>query len=655
MLQKGRQLKEGTPTNKKNNINEDYMGEYIPQYLGEKIAEYIEAPKTLSLVIAVTYAVSIFISCFFLNNVIKSHDEEVVKLIASDVYDTIDNQIVRSIMVSRTMANDSFLKQNLKSELTLAQDEEILLMKNYLDGIKETFGYNITFVISDATKNYYYDGGFNKVVDAEKNPHEIWYKNFLNKNLPYAVDVDKDEFNKDLWNVFINSRIEDENGNLLGICGIGISMSAFQKILAEKELKNKIKIDIFQPQENFSIDTGAVKFKDPYLREILLTLQQNADFDKTQFIFNQIDNIFVVARYIPEINSYLIVRRDSAYVEGIFSDLVLRIIVYSGVVLFILIIFVQVNVGKEHKKVKEESKRQGLTSNADKFAVMYLIDLKYGTAQEVSRHEGFKLLQIRNGGNAGRKIRNSLLSSTKYETLRGLLEFVNLDDLSRRIQGKRALSYEFLSKEYGWCRANFIILDNTSDAQNQIVFGIEVIDAEKRHAEELKRKSETDLMTGLRNRGSGEKAITELIKNKVPGMFCLMDADKFKSVNDTYGHDVGDKVIKAIANALKRTFRNNDIVMRLGGDEYAIYAVNVVDEERGRLIIKRLFREIDDIYISELAGKRKITISLGAALYDGVEDVSFEEVYKRADSGTYESKKIQGNACTFFEKGKNIQ
>ena len=75
MLQKGRQLKEGTPTNKKN-INEDYMGEYIPQLIGEKIAEYIEAPKTLSLVIAVTYIISISISCFFLNSVMKSNDEE---------------------------------------------------------------------------------------------------------------------------------------------------------------------------------------------------------------------------------------------------------------------------------------------------------------------------------------------------------------------------------------------------------------------------------------------------------------------------------------------------------------------------------------------------------------------------------------------------
>ena len=113
------------------------------------------------------------------------------------------------------------------------------------------------------------------------------------------------------------------------------------------------------------------------------------------------------------------------------------------------------------------------------------------------------------------------------------------------------------------------------------------------------------------------------------------------------------KVIKAIAKALKRTFRNNDIVMRLGGDEYAVYAVGVVDAERGKALIQRLFKEIDDIYISELAGKRKITISLGSAFFDGKENISFEEVYKRADSGTYHSKKVQGNCHTLFEEIEN--
>lgn len=625
------------------------MGEYIPQYIGEKIAEYIEAPKTLSLVIAATYIISGLISCFILNNVIKSNDEEVLKLITADVHDTIRREINQSIMVSRTMANDNFLKQNLRQENFFPRDTEISLMKDYLYGIKKNFNYDIAFVISAASKNYYYDGGFNKVIDIENNPYDIWYKNFLDKNTPYDVNIDLSEFDKKSWGLFINARIED-NGELIGVCGVGLSMKDLQTVLSEKENRHKVKIDIFQPKENFNVNTDAVKFKDPHLKEILVSLQQQEDFAAKEFIIDEFDDVFVIAKYLSEFDSFLIIRRENSYVQGIFSDLVLKVLIYSGVVLFVLIIFIQVKIGKDHKKLKEESKRQGITSHADKYATMHLIDLKYNSAREVIRYENFNLVNIRDGGNAARKIRNALLTTTKYETLRGLLEFINFDDLPERMKGKRAISYEFLSKEYGWCRANFLLLDDSGKADsNQIVFAIEVIDAEKRRAEELKKRSETDAMTGLRNRGSGEKAITELVANGVEGMFCLMDADKFKSINDNYGHDVGDKVIRAIANALKRTFRNNDVVMRLGGDEYAVYAVGVVDEERGANVIRRLFKEIDDIYIAEL-GDRKISISLGSAIFHAEEKLSFAELYKRADLATYESKKIQGNFHTAFSK-----
>lgn len=622
----------------------------VEEYIGEYIAEYIEAPKTLSLVIAVTYIVSIAISCFFLNSVIKSHDKEVAKFIAADAYATLHNEILQSIMVTRTMASDSFLKENLKNELNVAPETEISVLQEYLSGINKNFGYNVTFVVSAATKNYYYNGGFNKVVDADNNPHDIWYRNFIAKKIPYATAVEEDEFNKNLWNVFITARVEDENENLIGVCGVGLSMQNLQETLSRIEDDNNVKIDLFQPEENFDIDTNAVKFKDPHLKEILANLQAQEDFDKTQFFLEQIDNIFIVARYIPEVNSYLIIRRDNSYVQGTISDVVLRIVVCSAFVLLILIIFVQVKIGKDKKNLEEEAKRQGITSHADKYAVMYLVDVKYNSAQELSRHEGFNLLKIRDGGNAERKIKNSLIFTTRYETVRGLLEFIDFSTLPERIKDKRAISYEFLSREYGWCRATFLFLtDNDKNNSRQIVFAVEVIDAQKRAAEDLKRRSETDAMTGLRNRGSGEKAITELVANGVEGMFCLMDADKFKSINDNYGHDVGDKVIKAIANALKKTFRHNDIVMRLGGDEYAVYAVGVTDEEYGASIIKRLFKAIDDIHIEEL-GERKITISLGSSLFHAEEKISFDELYKRADLATYESKKIQGNFHTAYSE-----
>ncbi|MBQ3826091.1 MAG: GGDEF domain-containing protein, partial [Spirochaetaceae bacterium] len=130
------------------------------------------------------------------------------------------------------------------------------------------------------------------------------------------------------------------------------------------------------------------------------------------------------------------------------------------------------------------------------------------------------------------------------------------------------------------------------------------------------------------------------------GMFCLLDADKFKSINDTFGHSVGDKVIIAIAKCMEKTFRGSDIVFRLGGDEFAAFSEGVASKDIGEKIVARLFENIDKIDIPELQG-RKISLSVGASFYPATREDSFEAMYKRADRGTYESKKQTGNALTF--------
>ena len=172
---------------------------------------------------------------------------------------------------------------------------------------------------------------------------------------------------------------------------------------------------------------------------------------------------------------------------------------------------------------------------------------------------------------------------------------------------------------------------------------------EEKRGDELQALSETDRMTKLNDRISGARKVGELLKAGEKGMFLELDIDRFKAINDTYGHQTGDTVILAIANALRSTFRTNDVTMRLGGDEFGVFAVGIVDRQMGEAIIGRLFHMLEELDIPELNGE-KVCVSVGAALCSGDRKMSFQELYAKADDALYVSKKTPGNSLSFSEK-----
>ena len=226
--------------------------------------------------------------------------------------------------------------------------------------------------------------------------------------------------------------------------------------------------------------------------------------------------------------------------------------------------------------------------------------------------------------------------------------FMDLDTLDARMSGN-TVSIEFINFEDVWFRGRFIELSR--DRQGKLVSAIwmvENIDDEKRHRDELKFLSEIDGLTGIYNRRTGMNNISSFIEKGVGGMVIVVDADKFKEINDTFGHDVGDKVLRAVAENLQNSFRINDVVMRLGGDEFAAFAQHVMDETTGMKIIGRFFRNMEYLDIPELNG-RPVHVSIGAAFYDPISGISTERLIKLADTCMYKSKKYEENYVTFYD------
>lgn len=304
---------------------------------------------------------------------------------------------------------------------------------------------------------------------------------------------------------------------------------------------------------------------------------------------------------------------------------------------------------------KEEYNRQ-LSALGNIYIAMYVLDIEKNLMKIVNVNKS--LLQLiqnvkcnRNGQieQASEKMRLLIENEVNDEYKEEMISFINFEDLDKRMRGKPTISWEFVANSEGWCRARFIRMDKEYFGPTKnILFAIEQIKEQKRREQKLAYLAQTDLMTGILNRGSGERTIRELMAMNKSGMFCLLDADKFKSINDNYGHAVGDKVIIAIAETLQQSFRERDVVMRLGGDEFAVYAVGVNDEQAGRIIINRFFRKLSQVDIEEM-GERRIVVSLGAAFFDGTSKLTFEQLYHRADEGTYHSKSVVGNAMNFYQ------
>ena len=147
-----------------------------------------------------------------------------------------------------------------------------------------------------------------------------------------------------------------------------------------------------------------------------------------------------------------------------------------------------------------------------------------------------------------------------------------------------------------------------------------------------------DTLTGLNNR-----RILERIRECSGVVMC--DIDDFKKVNDTYGHDIGDTVIKRVTEIIKENTRSKDYVCRFGGDEFFIGFVecpeNIIDER-----IEKIRREVsNDRLLTKL--KDKVTISFGFVINYNLEDL--DSLIKKADKALYESKKNGRNKITKYE------
>ena len=183
------------------------------------------------------------------------------------------------------------------------------------------------------------------------------------------------------------------------------------------------------------------------------------------------------------------------------------------------------------------------------------------------------------------------------------------------------------------------LLDLTADTTG-IVASFKDITDRKEIERELRCLAITAPLTGAFNRRQFMLRATEELERSArynTALTLLMvDIDHFKAVNDTYGHDAGDEVLKAMVTAAIGQLRGSDIFCRLGGEEFAAILTHTAPDQ-GRLAAERLRKAMKRLEVATAKGVVRFTVSIGVAAMV-VEDLSLEQIMKKADEALYAAK-----------------
>ena len=176
---------------------------------------------------------------------------------------------------------------------------------------------------------------------------------------------------------------------------------------------------------------------------------------------------------------------------------------------------------------------------------------------------------------------------------------------------------------------------------------LDEIDKLRRQVSELSALVSTDALTGLFNFRHFKTVLqAEMDRSKrsgIPTSLVMVDADHFKAVNDTYGHEIGNQALRRLAEILRTELRTTDIVCRFGGEEFAM----VFPETHLNLAVKvadRIREEVESRPLQTEAGEIRLTVSMGASVYMKTSVLDIDDFIDSVDKYLYEAKQ-SGRNC----------
>ena len=267
-------------------------------------------------------------------------------------------------------------------------------------------------------------------------------------------------------------------------------------------------------------------------------------------------------------------------------------------------------------------------------------EMKDIIAEEVTNCEAKLIRQTRHYQGKTMTIFSSMYSKLQIGIVLMVLLMISSYVMMRRLIVKPLISYDESIK-----LGEILPVIGAVELQNLAVTYNEIYVANKETEKLIRHEAEHDPLTDLLNRGSFNKLIHIYETGESPFALILVDVDVFKAVNDTFGHGIGDQILRKVASVLKKQFRNIDYVCRIGGDEFAVIMVNSASDKR--CTIQKKIEEANEELSNPTDSLPAVSLSVGVAFSDRKNPKG--SISNDADTALYYIKEHGRHNCGFYE------
>ncbi|MCQ4637265.1 sensor domain-containing diguanylate cyclase [Anaerovorax odorimutans] len=620
-------------------------------------------------VIILGFLLTSVISYYSNNGMLKRDVEHISKLTSEGIYHQIDSIFAKPINISLTMANDNLLKTFLTEEETRKNDEAFLkTMKDYLLAYKEQYNYDSVFLVSTKTNRYYhFQTGVDRVL-KKGDPENEWYYNFLDDSKDHALNIDNDEARSadNGITIFINCKIHSRNGEVMGIVGVGFSVDTLQKIFRKYEQSFNLRAYLVDTDGNIEISTtktGFIKndlFDDCGYEEYKTGILSERQKTQSFWYSSKGEKGFLVTKYVPDLKWHLIIENDTTAMQNSLNrqflmGIAVVIIVIGAVLIIITNIIRKYNAQIVNLTVeKEKAHRKAFQTETEKmYENIYEIDITHNRAASEETESYFESLGVPKNTPYDEALEVIAKEQIKEEFRKGYLDTFSVKNVLKTYEdGQESLRYDFMITNdggytYYWMRITARIFFWKDDQSVRMMVYRQNIDSEKSREMEMAERMQRDSLSGLYNKAATQELIRRLLAEAQGNTyaFFILDIDNFKKVNDTYGHVVGDQVIADFAQKIKQQFRKEDVVGRIGGDEFVVFvpasSAELVEKKAKNLtqVLQYPFTD-GDVYC-------QISTSIGVAVAPEA-GTDFETLYKNADQALYRTKEKGKKGYTIY-------